>query len=377
MSNQIIVLSICHTNTLGLVRSIGEGGFHPILVEVNTSSEPSFVKASKYIKEYHRVDTPEDGVNLILEKYASPEDKSIILTGADSCAMAIDNNFNRLSPFFIISSINKTQGRLSEMMNKETIRKFADSQGLVTPRSWVIDCSAGINLPEDIKYPCVIKAINSVVGRKDVKIYDNQADLCNGISDLILQSPIIQIQEYIKKDFEILINGCILSNGEIITSCALKKIRHYPDEFGGLAYGIVTPKIENYISMPSLHRFLKSLNYYGLFSVEYIFKDGNSYFLEINLRNDGTSYISTYGGVNLPLIWVRDALGLENKHSDRVRNEFLSSSAIVDFHHVTAHRISLFKWLKEITHSKVDLLWNRKDIKPFIRHITNYVTRKS
>lgn len=367
-NNNIIVFSNCHTNTLGLIRSLGEGGFKPILVEVN-QTENSFVKASKYISEYHKVNTADKGIELIRQLFGKGAEKSVILTGSDSCAMIIDRHYDCLSSNFIVSSIDRKQGRLEKMLDKETIRQFAESVGLRSPKSWVIDCSEGVNLPSDLSYPCVIKAINSVVGRKDINIYRNEVELIKGINALVSQSNIIQVQEFIEKDFEILINGCVLSNGDIITSCALKKIRHYPVGFGGLAYGIVTPDIERFVSAPLLNKFLKELNYYGLFSVEFLIKGENAYFLEINLRNDGTSYISTYGGVNLPMIWTKDAFGLNNTYSSRIGQEFLASSAVVDFHYVTGKKLSFFRWLREISKSNVDLLWNKNDIKPLIKYL--------
>ncbi|MBD5364974.1 MAG: ATP-grasp domain-containing protein [Bacteroides sp.] len=375
MSHNIIVFGICHTNTLGLIRSLGEDGFKPILVEVNNSKH-SFINVSKYIANYHKVNSPEDGIELIQQLYSSKPGKSIILTGTDACAMVIDRNYNKLRPNFIISSVNNTEGELENLLDKERIRICAESVGLRTPKSWVIDCTNGIVLPHDLSYPCVIKAINSVAGRKDVNIYHTESELISGLQSLIVESHIIQIQEFIEKDYEILINGCVLSNGEIIMPCALKKIRHFPHGFGGLAYGIVTPNIDQYISTPLLKNFLEKIGYNGLFSIEFLIKDGNAYFLEINLRNDGTSYVSTYGGVNLASIWTKDALGLENIFNTKVSKEYLASSIIADFHNVTEKRIKVCQWFKQIIQSDVDLLWNKKDFKPALYYIINRVKTK-
>lgn len=377
MSYKIIVIGNCHTNTLGLIRSLGEGGFSPIFVEISTP-QPDYVKISKYIAESFDVYSPNDGIDLIMDKFKSNDgNKGVILPTSDDAAMAIDARYDEISEYFIISSVGSKQGKLSEFMDKEKIRLFAQKVGFMVPRSWVIDCSEGIHLPDDIVYPCVIKAINSVAGRKDFKIYHSESELLSGIKDLSAESPLIQIQQFIQKDFELLINGCILKNSQPVISCVLRKKRHYPSDFGGLSYGYVTANIEQYIDTELLNVFLNQLNYYGLFSVEFIVADGIPYFLEINLRNDGTSYISTYGGVNLPAIWTRDALDLENHFSERVNKEYYASCSIRDLHHVTARKISLFTWITDSIKSKVDLLWNWKDPRPVLKYLNIVLRRRN
>lgn len=367
MNDNVIVLGNCHTNTLGLIRSLGEDGFKPILVEID-SEQHDYISKSKYLAKVYHVESPEKGLDLIMNSLKSTKGKTVIFPTSDEAAMAIDSHYNELSPDFHVASIAGSQGKVREFMNKETIRRFARDLGFNVPRSWVIDCSEGINLPDDIVYPCVIKAISSVAGRKDFDVYKTEDELRKGIENLAEESPSIQIQQYIEKDFEILLNGCVLKNGDAIIPCVLRKFRHYPSEFGGLAYGKASPKIEEYLNPSIITNLLQKLEYYGLFSVEFIVANGKAYFLEVNLRNDGTSYICTYGDVNLPAIWARDALGLENKYNLRVKKDYFTSFAIRDLHHVVAKRISFFRWLKDSCRSKVDLLWNWHDSRPAFQY---------
>lgn len=373
----VIVIGVDHTNTLGVIRSLGEAGFSSIFInETIPDKYNSFVHSSKYIKQYYEVNSANDGINLILEYFGSSTNtKHVIIPTTDTSAMAIDQRYDELSKYFIVGSVNHDQGKLTKYMDKEEIRIFANSIGFTVPKSWILNCAERIDIPNDVEYPCIIKAIKSALGRKDVKIYDNVSDLKEGLNDLSKDCPLIQIQQYIKKDFEILVNGCRLKSGKTILSCVLKKIRHYPYGFGHYSYGYVSPDIGKYINPALLSELITRLNYYGLFSIEFIVANGVPYFLEVNLRNDGTSYISTYGGVNLPAIWVRDSLDLPNPHNDRVNNAFYTSLAVRDIHYVLSNKIPLFKWVREMSSVKVDLLWNKKDLKPTFRYILNTIKR--
>ena len=94
--------------------------------------------------------------------------------------------------------------------------------------------------------------------------------------------------------------------------------------------------------------------------------DGKYYFTEINLRNDGAqSFINKYG-VNLPLLHVKDLLGMKIA----MPADFHPGYYIWDMHHfksLLCRDLSIKQWYKELRESKGFLMWYKEDKKPFFR----------
>lgn len=82
MREYIVLVTKEHYNPLGIVRTLGEAGIRPIVVAVKGNLK--FVGQSKYVKEKYYVDSTQEGISLILEKYGkNKKEKSFILTGDD------------------------------------------------------------------------------------------------------------------------------------------------------------------------------------------------------------------------------------------------------------------------------------------------------
>jgi predicted ATP-grasp superfamily ATP-dependent carboligase len=360
-----IIIGQSHTNTLGLVRSLGMYGVCCNVIIITDNIAADFVSKSKYVKQVDFVLNENAAINLLIKKYTSLPLVSAVFAASDSVAKALDEQYDELSKWFILASVNHQQGGIGHFMDKNVQQELAECAGLCYPKSWVVDCSGQIVLPQDITYPCVIKAIESALGRKDYQIYRNEYELLAGLQSLSNESSLIQVQEYLRKDYEILINGYALGGQDVAPSCVLKKIRHYPLPFGGLSYGYCYNDIERFVDYDALTRFFNMLNYDGLFSVEFLVVGEKAYFLEINLRNDGTSYVSTAGGVNLPYNWY---MAHTNRRTclqkARVNGNYAVSMIGHDIWFVLTGKISPLTWFKQMRQVKGDLLVSQSDLKP-------------
>lgn len=64
-----IVFAIEHYNPLGVIRTLGEYGVHPVFIGVK--NKVRVASASKYISKCHQVDTVEEGYAVLMEEYGS------------------------------------------------------------------------------------------------------------------------------------------------------------------------------------------------------------------------------------------------------------------------------------------------------------------
>ena len=157
MREYIVLVSKDHYNPVGIVRSLGEAGIRPIVVVVKTN--PQLVTKSKYVKKKHIVNNIEEGINLVIKKYTNPNknEKNLILTGDDVTVMNLDANYDRLKDNFYFYNACQT-GRIREYMNKDKLNALAIECGFNVAKTWKVNVG---DIPADIKFPIMTKAINS------------------------------------------------------------------------------------------------------------------------------------------------------------------------------------------------------------------------
>ncbi len=282
--------------------------------------------------------------------------------------MAVDIHYEELSQYYYCASAGGKGGTIGHLMGKETMRIVAESAGFHTPKSWVIDTTKDWEIPLDIEYPCLIKASDSHQGRKDFGCYHNRKQLKDGINLLLGESPVIQIQQFISKDFELLLDGVAMGSDFCIT-CAIKKQRQYPWGLGGFAFGETIPNYGAFIDKKVLSTFISRIDYRGIFSIEFIVKDNVPYFIEINLRNDATSYLSTKLGGNMPDIWVKSMIrGQLVVNSDLIQKKKYIGNALRDFENVRNNNLLFSKWIFDFLKSKADSFLSLSDPAPCFKY---------
>ena len=302
MNNKIIVFGGDHHNTLGVIRSLGEAGIKPILILHGTID--SFVAQSKYISKIHYTENEEKGIELLINLYGQESLPPLIICCSDGASHYVDIYYNQLKEKFIFPNAGE-EGRITKLMNKETMRTLAEECNLPSPNTWIINKNDTI--PEDIIYPCIIKPLMSIEGCKsDIHTCQDYKSLANDIKSA--HASRIQIQEFVDKEYEFQLIGCRIKTNEtdkiiipgvsyIIRSSAVSNT-------GFLRYSPIQEFKD--INIKDVEEFIKRTQYVGLFSVEFIkSKTGKTYFMEINFRNDGNSYAVTGAGCNLPYIWAK------------------------------------------------------------------------
>lgn len=173
----------------------------------------------------------------------------------------------------------------------------------------------------------------------------------------------VQVQEFVKREYEIVVVGLSI-NGETIIPGFIRKLR---DRMGGTTFATIYPvsKLPEQVT-DSVKRFIKEVNYEGLFGMELIYAANKYYFVETNLRNDATTFAFSVAGVNLPLAYVKAKLG-EDYHIETSKElrQINSMVELTDITHVMKLHISLYRWFKDRSKCESLYFYDKEDMKPY------------
>lgn len=318
--NDVIVIGGNHHNTLGVLRALGREGIIPHLILTSTVTH-SRVARSRYIKTI-KILSSYDEILPALKEYTSKDNvKPIVIACHDVASSILDMNRDELLNYFLIPCSDE-QGKLTKLMNKQTMAELAITCGLQVPQTWVVEMPNPYI--EDIAYPCITKPLMSKMGSKsDIVICNNRRELEKYLTQGHCSR--LQVQQFINKTFEYQLIGCSLRNGaEIIIPGVSELIRTgNGSNTGFLKYSALN---DTYHNIDRCYRFIQATGYSGLFSMEFLRdEDGNDWFMEINFRNDGNGICVTNAGVNLPLIWclAQSSLPYENEIGKTIHNEYV------------------------------------------------------
>ena len=293
----------------------------------------------------------------------------MIICCSDATAEMIVSHATYLNQWY---STPSTKCNISELMEKDVQCNIARDCGLCVPYDEVVGKSD--KLKWDF-FPCITKPIKSAIGagKQDICIVNSRDELDETL--LNIEAETIQLQEYIEKEFEFQLIGCSLDAGDIVLIPGYTQIIRQPKNTntGYLKY---LPIESLNINLSKVNDFIKRIGYSGLFSVEFLRgQDGNNYFLEINMRNDGNAYCVQSAGVNLPFIWVYYQTFFKMPATNlKVDKEIFF---IPDFNDlkVAVRTDGFFSWLKDFMLAESYSIYNKKDMRPFIFEIARQIKR--
>lgn len=359
MNNEVIVIGGDHHNTLGVIRGLGERSIHPDVI-IKSLSSMTFVDASKYIKKRWIIKDESEIVDLLLSEYRNEKEKPVVICCSDTSSGVIDDNRDKLVPYFILPGAEK-QGHISALMSKKRMAELALEIGLNIPQTTYVK-NPDMELRR-IKLPCIIKPLESRNGKKtdiaicrtydELRKYAASNNLCND-----------QIQDFIDKDFEYQLIGCS-TKSEVIIPGVSKILR--PCKGSNTSFLHYIPLEDGFCDIEKCKEFVQRTGYKGLFSIEIIRdKKGRDYFMEINFRNDGNAICVTAAGVNLPYIWYLDCTG---KDYSREKNKKIQSVYVMpdmaELKLLVTRQISLKEYISDFRKTDRFMEYDKKDSKPF------------
>lgn len=375
--NTPIIIGGNHHNTLGVIRALGYRGIESIVILVTEDTDP-YVAYSKYIQQCVIFKTKQEIVPFLIKYAKKGNEKSVILSCADFVTSELDLYYDTLKDHYYIPTAKK-QGVCNHFMNKDTMANLAQNTGIRIPKSWIVEDNTEINVNE-VDFPCIIKPLASILGSKaEIKIFHDRESLASYLIEN--KGHRFIIQKYIDKDFEYQLIGCSLNYGEeIIIPGYSKCIRPCP----GTNTGFLEYKpFEGFVcDLNSCKEFIRKIGYQGLFSMEYLRdKQGNDYFMEINMRNDGNGICVTGAGVNLPYIWYQYCVGEDYKKEwSKGVNDIFVMPEFDDFLLVLKRKVSMNTWWKDYKRTTTFMEYSKDDPKPyyirkkqFIKHLLNKI----
>lgn len=367
LQKRAIVIGDSTNNTLSIIRSLGEAKLEQCLI-LKCEEDICFVAKSKYLrhnKVFHITDMEEcmPILNGLKNEYSGGQ---TIICSFDEAAVFIDRMEKRLSPYFRTPSKGKQIGAL---FNKDEQCKLANECRLTVPKSVNFHRSDNVD-SIGIKYPVLLKPQNSTRGEKsDIHICNTKNDVEIALQEESHCDEFV-LQEFINKEYELDCIGVRTENGMHISG-AVRKIRHYPRLIGAGAYGLFIPMDELGIDLNGVELFLEKSGYYGPFSVEFLHKGNQNYFMEVNFRNEGLAYAATVAGANLHALYMNPQLSIDRQ---KIRKIYMMNYSL-DFLYVKSGEISFLTWFRDFLRTSCFINFNRHDLMPIIYYYVNKFKR--
>lgn len=364
MNHKFIVFCGDHYNPLGVVRSLGEKGIKPIVILV--AQKARLIPLSRYVGKIHRVADMKTGLKVLVEQYGEEEEKPFVYTCSDEIASLLDQNHNQLiDKFFFFHG--RQQGSITQYLDKKNINDLAAKHGCKVLKSEIVKKG---ELPKTLTYPIITKAVNSILydWKREMHICSNEEELLNAYENM--RGETVLVQEYIYKKNEYCVDGFSYNAGENVEITYVANYIRFSDiSYGGYMVMHLLDRKEVYDQLKNM---LKEIGYTGIFCAEFLIdKNDELYFLEINLRNSGWSYASTYGGYNMPYLWAKASLErCLDMSIIEPRKRFTAIAEWDDYEvSVKTGQISFLTWLKSFLGANCHYSFNWKDPLPFLRCI--------
>lgn len=386
IDNLVVVLSRNYSTGLAVIRSLGSVGYTVDLVASAFKEGASEMAAcSKYVRNSVEVVSKKvkDGgdtelVDALLAYRGKNELKPVLFATDDYTASIMDQNRDALSKIFIMPGIlGMGQGSMTEHMDKTVQGEIARKVGLLTPKEWIIPLYEDeITIPEDMVYPCFCKPIESITGYKsEMAKCEDEDQLYRHLSKLRRKfaERSILVQEFLTIDNEIDLGGVCLGS-KVIIPAIIKKTHVAQYEKGVTLAGVVVPFEEMGAITEKVVAMLKEFHYFGMFDMEFNIVGDKIYFNEVNLRSGGPNFSYFKSGVNLPKIFVDEAMGKghteEEEKVSEFGKDFIYEKVAWDDH---IHGFMTKKELDDaIDNAKIKLLYSDDDTAPvdwFIKDI--------
>ena len=367
--HRFIVFGADHYNPLTVIRSIGKTGMKPDFIAIKNKGPVA--SCSKYINKVYRVDSIEEGYEVLLKNYSDCEEKPFLITTDDDVQSYLDMKYDELIDIFVFFHAGRS-GRVTEFMDKGKILELAKKHGLKTLPTFVVNRG---DILDDLPYPVLTKSISPNIGgwKADVFICNNSKELSEAYTRIL--SPKVVIQPYLDKKNEYTIDCFAINKGKQIFApmCSM---------YNYVLPGYYSPymtfyNIENPEIVKSCQTMLEEVGYEGICDFEFLVdKDDNLYFSEINFRVNPWSYSSAKLGIPFPILWAEAMLSGDIDYellNVSIPKDFTAMIEPVDYSkRVVNGDVELGQWLIDFKKTQCPFYYDEDDIEPFLEMSRNW-----
>lgn len=303
---------------LGIIRSLGRRGIPTCVID----DERSIGRFSRYATYSDRVEDLRDGAVAVEATLAAVERFGlhgwVLYPTRDEHVAAFALARERLSEVLRVPTPSWESVRW--VYDKRNTYELAESLGIPTPRSWVVDGIDGLEAVEGEPPWAVKPAI------KDHFVYETKAKAWRADSRAELHRLVARASELVGPQ-EVIVQELIPGNGEnqqaycaffrdgeAVASMVVERRRQHPPEFGRASTYVRT--IESATLEDWSCRLLREIDYYGLVEVEYKIdpQNGQPKLLDVNARTWGYHTLGACAGVDFPYLLYRDQVGAPVAH---------------------------------------------------------------
>ncbi len=359
LKNKVIIWGADDYNTLAMIRQIGQGTTNVFYL---VNGHARYAAFSKYCTKYKEVKNLNEALTYLKENFNDEQVKPILLTSGDGVVTFMDKNKAELVDKYFVPGTD-VQGDLEKYIDKYAMTKLAEEIGIDVPKSRFVQWDTNI---DDIVCPCFIKPSHQKPGHYN----EFKFKYCETLDDLkhtlkyVRHDSVFIVQEFIKKEKDLLVYGCRTPQGKTIIAGGLVTDRFAVGN--GSSYGYVDSEVHPAIDTEKIKKFLDIIGYVGLFSFEYGLCCNKAYFFETNLRNDGTSHYFFMAGANIPLTYALSCADEDiDKVSHKVTTPCYYMDEIFDIANVIQGNVSRKQWKKQKTDAKAFKFIFEGDMTPY------------
>lgn len=307
----------CHTNGLGVIRSLALENFHIIAMHYDPTE---FAHTSRHVHEKVRIPHPYAEEKRFIEFLIANSDKwknALLIETNDEALIAVSKNKDNLEKHYKIAT--PEWHVLRKFIEKPETYKLAEECGVPYPKT-VLPKTFDVlkKMKDEISYPCILKPVLSHEFMSRFKSKNFQAsnpdELLTKFEACRKSGLEVMVQEIIPgPDSNIF--QCLMyigSNGNSNAVFLDRKIRQNPPKFGVARVAIsedAIPQISKFTE-----RMLKEGGFSGVAHSEFKEdpRDNEFKLMEINGRTSRSNWLATYCGVNLPWITYMDLVEKEH-----------------------------------------------------------------
>ena len=382
--NPAIVLGGGATTGLGAIRSLGRAGVAVYYLD-DKKSEAIY---SRYCKKYFispKISHNKEELTRILSKLQHQiGDTAVLFPAADSYALNLSDLTDELSDYYLPAPRKEV---IEILINKKRFYQSLKKEKIPHPIThFPENLEDARKMSRHISYPVFIKPSISHSFQQRFRrkgfVANSKGELARYLAFMKKVGVDVMIQEIVpgSPTNHVFLDGYLNRSLNPKALFARRRLRMWPLAFGNSSLCVSIPISEIAHLKERLFRYLKSIDYHGIFSAEFKEDQRNGDFklLEINSRTSAWfSTLSAKCGVNLMLIAYLDAIGKDMKYSEDyeagvkwvfLRDDFRSSMRML-----ISGNLKVREWMSSLLGKKDFLSYARDDFRPFLMSLPNTI----
>lgn len=311
-----------YVNAIGLIRSFAAQNVPTICLD-HKKGLAGYSKYTQFDACPNPIDDTEAFINYLLKLGGNLPFKGVLFATNDEWLIPISKWKNILNDYYIYPMSDWPI--IEASIDKQKMYEIAKDANIPIPKTHFLDNVHEIQSIKGLAYPLIMKPSITVNFSETLKssgrtiFIEDDSQLStyyNKIIEAGLGDIPLVVQEYIPSSFGDLYTITSYANqkSKITAYSTGYKIGQYPSVAGTITCGFVKDKLNLYDLAADL---IKALKFYGISNIEfkYDYRDKIFKLMEINPRPGKWNYSVYASGLNLPYIAYLDALGKENHHN--------------------------------------------------------------